>query len=133
MPQNEKKQGIIESWWTFLEDVQEQNKKMATSFFEGMKTQFPLPPTLIGDTFIKAGQALLSNPSQLLNAQSELLEEIQALWQKMLDSKNQDSIGTPPDKRFRHEAWTNVPYFLFMKEYYLITSRWLEKLLSEIC
>ena len=123
-------EGIIESWGTFLEAFQEQNQRMTASFFKGMQRQ--LPPTLVGDVFIKAAQALLKNPSYLLEAQGELLKEINDLWQKMLSAEEAVVPDFHSDKRFRHEAWRTVPYFLFIKEYYLITSRWLQNLTSQV-
>ncbi|HUX78571.1 MAG TPA: class I poly(R)-hydroxyalkanoic acid synthase [Alphaproteobacteria bacterium] len=132
MQNNEKQQNIANSWWTFLENFQEQNQRMAKTYFDGMQHHTPLPPTLMGDAFIKAGQALLENPSYLLKAQEELMEEVNELWQKMLSAEKGPTTELTRDKRFRHEAWESVPYFLFIKEYYLITSRWLQKLVSEV-
>lgn len=123
---------MADSWWTFLETFQEQNQRMAKSYFESMQHHVPFPPTLVGDVFLKAGQALLENPSSLLKAQSELLENINDLWKKMLTDEKEEFSKPLPDKRFHHEAWESVPYFLFIKEYYLITSRWLQKLVSEV-
>lgn len=119
------------SYETFLETFQEQNQRMAASFFEGMQDRLPFSPTLIGDIFIKTAQSLLHNPSSLLNAQEQLLEEVRELWQKMLSPEKSAAFKTTVDKRFRHDAWETVPYFLFMKEYYLITSRWLQNLVSQ--
>ena len=128
----QKNQDIIESWGAFLETFQEQNERMASTFFEGMQQRLPFPPTLVGDVFIKTAQSLLNNPSHLLNAQEQLLEEIRELWQKMLSPEKASSVEVITDKRFRHDAWQSMPYFLFMKEYYLITSRWLQNLVSQL-
>lgn len=93
----------------------------------------PPPPTAsIGSMFIKATQAMIENPSRLLQAQGELVAEMSTLWQKLLSVETEEKIETTGDKRFRHEAWQTVPYYLFLKEYYLITSRWLEKTISQI-
>ncbi len=132
MPENIKQQEIADSWWSFLETFQEQNQHMAKTYFEGMQNHVPFPPTLMGDVFIKAGQALLENPSYLLKAQEELLREINDLWQNTLSAEKGVVSDHTSDKRFHHEAWQSVPYFLFIKEYYLITSRWLQKLVSEV-
>lgn len=130
--ENQDKEEIIETWRTFLETFQEQNQHFATTFFEGMQQRFPFPPTLLGDVFIKTAQSLLNDPSSLVNAQENLLEETQGLWQKMLSFDNATPSESIPDKRFRHDAWQFNPYFLFMKEYYLITSRWLQNLVSQL-
>ncbi len=128
----QKNKDAIESWGTFLETFQKQNEHMASTFFEGMQQRLPFSPTLVGDVFIKTAHSLLSNPSHLLNAQEQLLEEIRELWQKMLSPENAPSVEVTTDKRFRHDSWQTMPYFLFMKEYYLITSRWLQNLVSQL-
>lgn len=120
---------IIASWQSFLETFQENNQRMADSFFQNMNKHM-LPPTLFGDAFIKAGQALLKNPAHMLNAQTELLKEMNELWQRMGSTEKAASSST--DKRFTHEAWDTMPYFLFLKEYYLITARWLQNLVTNI-
>ena len=132
MPLKENINNFNESWGNFLETFQEQNQRMTETFFKGMQQQLPFPPTVMGDVFIKTAQALLKNPSHLLNAQEKLLGEVQSLWKKMLIPEEENNSPISSDKRFRHDAWKNQPYFLFMKEYYLITSRWLQKLVSEL-
>jgi len=123
---------IINSWWTVLNTFQEQSQHMAASYFEGMQKQLPFSPPFVGDVFIKAAQVLFENPSRLLEAQAELLEETTGLWQRMLFPKKENPPQALHDKRFQHEAWKTVPYFLFIKEYYLMTSRWLQKLVSQV-
>lgn len=122
----------INSWWNFLKNFQEMNQHMASSYFEGMNKQMPISPTLIGDVFIKAAQSLLKKPSVLMEAQEELLREMNDLWQKMVFPEQGTAPSNATDKRFHHEAWDNIPYFLFMKEYYLLTSRWLKNLMDQV-
>ncbi|MBY0500694.1 MAG: alpha/beta fold hydrolase [Alphaproteobacteria bacterium] len=127
----ENKEETISSWSTFLKTFQEQNQQMASTFFKGMQQQMPIPPTVIGDVFIKAAQKLLENPALILEAQGELLRDINELWEKMFSNEKETIPQIKLDKRFRHDAWDTVPYFFFMKEYYLMTSRWLQKLISQ--
>src|SRR3990167_6622701 len=98
-----------------------------------MSRYYALNSTLcLGDVFIKTAQSLLNDPASLFRAQENLLDEIQGLWQKMLSFDSATPSEGIPDKRFGHEAWKFNPYFLFMKEYYLITSRWLQNLVSQL-
>lgn len=132
MPEAEKQEDVNNSWWTFLKTFQEQNQRMSASYFTGMQQQLPFSPSLIGDVFIKAAQALLNNPARLLEAQGELLAETAELWQKMLLPEKEDPSQHPSDKRFQHEAWHTVPHFLLIKEYYLMISRCLQNLVSQV-
>lgn len=132
MSSTEQQEDFVSSWWSSFDAFQEQNLQITSAYFEEIQKQFPCSPTLIGDVFIKAGHALLENPSHLLKAQTDLLSENTALWEKILSHKNEIIAQPLIDKRFHHEAWDTVSYFLFMKEYYLMTSRWLNNIVSHI-
>ena len=128
----EREEDFVSSWWRSFYALQEQNLQITSSYVEEIQKYLPFSPTLIGDLFIKAGHALLKNPSHLLEAQTELLSETTALWQKIIFPQN-EAIDQPLiDKRFHHDAWQTVPYFLFVKEYYLMTARWLNNIVSHI-
>jgi polyhydroxyalkanoate synthase len=138
MQSKEKKQDIVSFWGDFLQTCQEQQKYMVDSFLGEMEqTQSLSTPPLfvsppIGDLFPKVLQVLANDPSSLLQAQGEFVAEIQNLWEKMLSIGTTEPSELPLDKRFHHEAWETIPYFLFIKEYYLMMSRWLEKAASNI-
>lgn len=121
---------MLNYWGDFFTSVQKQHNLMASSYIEELQKQMPLSPTLMPDMFLKASQAIIKNPAQLLEAQENLLDEIHGLWGKALfpEEETQEQC----DKRFRHEAWESNPYFIFLKGYYLVTSRWLKNLISEI-
>jgi polyhydroxyalkanoate synthase len=130
MSVQEETQSALQSWGAFLDDFQEQNKVMVDSYFRGLNQPLAFSPTLMGDIFLKASQSLFENPASLVKAQADLLEEISDLWERTLLPEQEEHHNLPSDKRFRHESWDTVPYFKFMKEYYLITSRWLQDLVS---
>lgn len=128
---------LVNVWGDFLNTCQEQHAQMMESFLTVMEPpvapSFPMmPPTFVSDVFVKATQTMLRDPSGLLKAQGELVEEMSTLWQKMLSVAISETSDAPVDKRFRHQAWETEPYFLFIKEYYLMTSRWLEKSVAQI-
>jgi polyhydroxyalkanoate synthase len=129
MTKKQEKQDILNNWNTFVDSFQEQHKQMTETYFKGMNQSLPVPPTLIGDAFIKVSKSLLENPSELFKAQGELIENINDLWQKTLDKKELPE-ETVLDKRFHHEAWHTVPYFRFTKDYYLTMSKWLQNLVK---
>lgn len=130
-------QSYLNIWGDFLNTCQEQQMQMMKSLWEGLDSPLPLPmahsiPSVpMGDLMAHTVEKLMEDPHHLLQAQEEFLTDLHALWNKMLSIDTQETIFSP-DKRFRHEAWETVPYFLFLKEYYLITSRWIEKLVSQM-
>lgn len=131
-------QDLVNSWGDFLNTWQTQHVQMAQGFLEGMEGFLPqplvplTPPLSLGNVMVKAIESFTRDPSQMLQAQEEFLTDLQALWNKMLSLETDESSPSPGDKRFRHEAWESVPYFVFLKEYYLLTSRWMEKTTSHI-
>src|SRR4051812_274778 len=42
------------------------------------------------------------------------------------------AISAPQDPRFKHPAWSENPYFDFLRQSYLITSRWADTLVNEV-
>lgn len=126
-------QNLIDSWGNFLETCQAQQQHMAHGLLEAMAP--PLAPSAfppIGDIFSKTLQTLAEDPYHFIQTQEELLTDLHALWSKILSLETREITVVSPDKRFRHEAWETVPYFLFLKEYYLMTSRWVEKSMSQM-
>lgn len=134
----EKKQGPMDYWGDFLNSCQEQHMAMVDSFLTAREQTalFPLSPPVssvpIEDIFLKAMQALGEDPYRLFQAQEDLVTGMHNLWEKMLSFETKETPEAPLDKRFLHEAWETIPYFVFLKEYYLMMSRWLEKSVSQI-
>lgn len=138
MTSKEKTQDLVSFWGNFINTCQEQQMCMFDSFLGGKEKTVPQPiatpvsPLFVGDLFVKTTRALTEEPSHLLQAQGELVVEMYNLCEKILSVGRGETTEPSTDKRFRHEAWENIPYFLFIKEYYLMMSRFLEKSVSQI-
>ncbi|MEN9895037.1 MAG: polyhydroxyalkanoate synthase [Pseudomonadota bacterium] len=76
----------------------------------------------------------LSDPDRAFQAQTHLLGSYLAIWGRSLEKLSGRS-DTPPsvqsDKRFSDEDWTKNPFFDFLRQTYLVTSDWAEKLVTE--
>lgn len=138
MPSTATTQDLMNIWGDFFNICQAQQMNMAKSLWEGLEVlplplpmAHSLPPFPMGDLMVHTVEKLMEDPYNFLQAQEELLTDLQNLWTKILSPDTTETIFSP-DKRFRHEAWETVPYFLFLKEYYLIASRWLEKMVSQM-
>ncbi len=93
--------------------------------------------SVIGKVFLDIAQQLYTNPAKLQAAQKHLADDYGRLWQAMEAARN----GQPQapvaeadrgDRRFKDEGWTDNPAFDAIKQYYLLTSRWLEGLVDGI-
>lgn len=128
---------IANFWGNAFKTYHAQQTSLVSSFFDTITPCnpdcfFPLSSSSLEDLYVKTSQAIITNPSGLLKAHGELIEEMNCLWQKLLSLGAMEKTDSLTDKRFRHSAWETVPYFLFIKEYYLILSHWLEKLVSQL-
>lgn len=73
----------------------------------------------------------LSDPAKFAQSQAELAGSLAELWnrtmQRMLGIEPEPVIEpAPTDNRFRDPEWSKNPYFDFVKQAYLLTTKWAE-------
>ncbi len=95
-----------------------------------------LDPLNLGGAFMELAQAMTRNPMQMLDAQMGLARDYARLWQTTAHRAlglDAEPIATPDpgDRRFRHDDWSENLLFDFMKQSYLVTSRWLQAQVEE--
>ena len=82
-------------------------------------------------------QAWLLQPQKLIEAQADLWQRYWKLWVSALaalsggDNTEPVVAPDPKDARFKDPAWSENQYFDFMKQAYLINSRWAERLVEQ--
>lgn len=88
-------------------------------------------------TLTKVSEYWLTDPKRTLEAQTALFSGFVNIWSKSL-AKMSGDISTPPappqgkpDKRFSDEDWDKNAFFDFLKQAYLVTSDWAEKLVDK--
>ena len=89
-------------------------------------------------TLAQLQRAWLRQPYKAFEAQVTLWNSYLNLWQSTLcrfmglqnGRAGPGDISAPQDPRFQHPAWSEHPYFDFLKQTYLITSRWADTLVS---
>lgn len=79
---------------------------------------------------------LASRPDLMLRAQADLLTRYMDLWQNVASraaGATPEPVVTPAkgDKRFNEPEWSEQPLFDVMKQSYLLTSNWLNSLVSQ--
>ncbi|MFK0165381.1 PHA/PHB synthase family protein [Rhizobium sp. NPDC090279] len=94
------------------------------------------PFTDMVKTLSKVGEYWLSDPRRTLEAQTHLLSGYFGLWTKTMQRLSGDSSAEAEaepvkDRRFADEDWQKNPFFDFLKQTYLLTSNWAEKLVGE--
>ena len=100
--------------------------------------QVPDDLTKIVHALTPVQQAWLFQPQRLFAAQLDLWQHYLDLWFSMLraaipgaSSAKPVAAPDPKDARFKDPAWSQNQYFDFMKQAYLINSRWAEHLVED--
>jgi polyhydroxyalkanoate synthase len=83
------------------------------------------------------GDYWLSEPERAAEAQRRLISGYFDLWassmKRMWGEKETPPVAKPEprDQRFKDAEWSDNPFFDFVKQFYLITTRWAEGLVRE--
>ncbi|WP_165219902.1 PHA/PHB synthase family protein [Affinirhizobium pseudoryzae] len=86
-------------------------------------------------TLSKVIEYWMSEPQRTLEAQSLLMASYMGIWMNTLhrlagDSTADEPADLPKDKRFADEDWRRNPFFAFLRQVYLVTATWAEKLVE---
>jgi len=91
------------------------------------------PVTDVVKTLSQVSEYWLSDPTRAFQAQTHLLGSYINIWTNSLNKLNGHAAPAPskPDKRFSDKDWTDNPFFDFLRQTYLVTSDWAEKLVDD--
>jgi polyhydroxyalkanoate synthase len=84
---------------------------------------------MISRTLMDAAQKLASDPAKMMSAQYNLWQDYMELLQqttsRFFGESSAEEQAKVTDKRFKHAAWQDNAMFDFIKQSYLINSKWL--------
>ncbi|WP_417774493.1 PHA/PHB synthase family protein [Stappia sp.] len=92
--------------------------------------------SVIFKTLGQVGEFWMSDPQRAIEAQSRLWTGYMSLWNSSLKRMMGETVDPaispdPRDKRFGDPEWNDNQFFDFVKQLYLITSRWAEEMVVE--
>ncbi len=127
---------VNEAWAALFERA----KDVGALYQERMKEDDGFSVTnssVVGQVFLNIAQQLYTDPAKMQAAQTDLANDYARLWQAMeAASKGLPhepvAEADPGDRRFKDDEWAENPAFNAIKQYYLLTSRWLEGLVENI-
>jgi len=117
-----------------LGKIAEQSQRMVTEFMARQTDQASSDsnsdPLNIGDAFVQMTQRMLADPARMAEAQVGLWNSYLELWQQTADKmmgKEVEPLATPEadDRRFKDADWQENPVFDYIKQSYLMTSKWM--------
>ncbi len=87
-------------------------------------------PLNIGEAFLEMTRQMMADPTKLVQAQVALWQDYMTLWQnttRRFLGETTEPIATPDkdDRRFKDPSWSDDGVFDFIKQSYLLTSRWM--------
>ena len=116
-------------------DIASKSQKIVSEFVRRQqakchKEQFA-DPLNVSHAFIEFTRQIMSDPTKLAQNQLALWQDYMALWQNTADKiagKNTDPVISPSqsDFRFRDKDWHENTIFDFIKQSYLLTTRWMQ-------
>eukprot|EP01037_Dinobryon_pediforme_P011609 gene11609-11704_t len=94
-------------------------------------------PFHVGPALVDVIGQLANQPQNMMRAQADLFNRYMALWSatsRKLYGEKTDPVVQPAkgDKRFNDPEWSENPVFDVMKQSYLVTSNWLNDLVTHV-
>ncbi len=94
-------------------------------------------PLNLGPMILELTTRMMADPTALMQAQLSLWQDYLELWRstgQRLLGRTVDPVARPEqaDRRFRDPAWNDDAVFDFIKQSYLVTSRWLVQTVNEL-
>ncbi len=121
-------------------DIAQRSQRLVSDFMTRHAAEMhekAVDPANIGGAFLEMTARLMADPAKLMQAQMSLWQDYLSLWQttaSRMMGQDTDPVIEPEkgDRRFRDPAWNENQVFDYMKQSYLLTSRWLEDVVGEV-
>jgi polyhydroxyalkanoate synthase len=94
-------------------------------------------PFSFAESLLQTTRSMNVNPVEMAESQLGLVRDHMQLWgnitNKLLGKSGDDFVEpSPKDRRFKDEAWKNSTVYDYIKQSYLLNSRWLQKSVHSI-
>ena len=123
-----------------VSNIAERSQRLVNEFLarqsDGSESADP-DPLKLGAAFFEMTSKLMANPAKLVEAQVSLWQDYMNLWQntaRRMMGEEAAPIVEPDkgDRRFKDDAWEENEVFDFVKQSYLLTSRWAQNMVSDV-
>ena len=116
-----------------MAEIAQRSQRLVKDFLERQAANGPpeFDPLNVGGAFMEMTTRMMANPLHVIDANIGLWKDYVALWQhaasRMMGSEPEPIVTPEPgDRRFKDKAWRENEVFDYLKQSYLLTSRWLQ-------
>jgi len=117
--------------------ITQKSQDLITAFFESQKNaDFDPDPLNIGGAFLDLANRMAADPAKMINAQAALWQGYMDIWRSMAEK---GAAAAKPviepekgDKRFRSDEWNQNQVFDYIKQTYLLTSKWINDTVADV-
>ena len=129
-----------------MADIAESSQKLVADFLARRSGSPPgsdpgdpgsMDPYNIGGAFIEMTTRMMADPAKMIEANMSLWQDYLNLWQstatRMMGGEAEPT-ATPEDgdRRFKDASWSDNDVFDYIKQSYLLTSRWLQSTVADV-
>lgn len=123
-----------------MTNIAERSQRLINDFLTRQSAQPEAPsfdPLNIAGAFLEMTTRLMADPAKLVEAQVSLWQDYMNLWQntaRRMMGEDATPVVEPDksDRRFKDDAWKDNEVFDFIKQSYLLTSRWVQTLVNDV-
>jgi len=123
-----------------MQSIAERSQRIVNEFLTRAATDPETPvadPLNVGAAFFEMTARLMADPAKLVEAQMSLWQDYMNLWQntalRFMGAETTPIIEPEKgDRRFKDDAWQDNEVFDFIKQSYLLTSRWVHGMVEDV-
>jgi len=139
--------GGTEDWTAIMTGIAQRSQRLIADFMArnaadpakvSAQASLGMADTVnLGAAFLELSAKMMADPAKLVDAQMSLWRDTMDLWRaatlKAFTGTETPVIDAEPgDRRFKDEAWKENQIFSFIKQSYLLTSRWLQDTVQDV-
>jgi len=126
---------LMETLHKILDNSQKITTHIMTNPPQGNVTMIDHDPLNMSQSFQELWGQMLMQPGKVMEAQTAYWQHFYKVWQNVtlraLGQEIEPQFSPAKgDRRFKHEAWENVPTYDFIKQSYLLSACWLHNLVK---
>jgi len=123
-----------------MTNIAERSQRIVTDFLTRQASDSSMgmgDPLNIGEAFLQMTAKLMADPAKLVEAQINLWQDYLSLWQstarRLMGEEAKPVVEAEKgDRRFKDELWEQNEVFDFIKQSYLLTSRWMQGVVNNV-